>query len=200
MSDDPNPHVTVAKDTYELHTRAANLLDTMLRNPKTSREAEKLIKEINPEAKFPASDLAESYISPIKAELEAARKEIADTRTAWEKDRADRQERETVAQLTERLAKVEKKYGFDEAMRESVLKRMQEQNSPDVEAAAAFVYEGLPKPPPANARTSDNFLPQKVDLYGSVSRDEQWKNLHENPTKYFDDTVREVMRDPSLAQ
>jgi len=200
MSGTVNPdHVAVPRATHDLQSRAAGLLDTLLRNPKTARDAAKLVREVNPDAQFPTLDLAESYAAPLRAEIDETRKVAQAATKALEEFQAKQAEKEQVADLTTRLTKAREKYGFDDAKAEEVLKRMRDQNNPDLEAAAAYVYDQTPKPPPTTPRTSDNYLPSKVDLYGSVSRDEQWKKLHDNPQQFFDDEVRAVLNDPALA-
>ncbi len=189
----PNPQA-------ELHARAANLLENLLHNPKTARQAEDLIKLVNPDAKFPARDLADSYAAPVIEEAKAATKLAKETADALAADKAERDEQRRISDYTDRLAKAQQKYGFDDKARDAVLQRMKEHNNPDIESAAAYVYDQLPKPPPVNARNTDSYLPSKVDLYGSVTRDEKFKKLHDNPQQYFDDEVRAVLNDPALAE
>lgn len=188
--------VTVDKTTFDIYTRASGLLDGMLKNPKTARDAERLVREINPNAQFPASDLAESYLTPVREQLEQTNKKLAETSENFHKYRQEQEEREQIAAFTKRLDSASKKYGFDEKRREAVLKRMAEQNNPDLEAAAAYIYDAEPKPPPVNARTSDPHFGGKIDLYGSVSKSESWKDLHENQDKFWRDVVEDVLTNP----
>jgi hypothetical protein len=191
--------VTLPKAQAETQYAAAALLDKLLRDPKTARVTEDQIRQVNPNATFPGRDLAESYVAPAVAEAAAARAEAKAAREELEKDRAERAEATQIAKLEGRLEAARKKYGWaDDTIAQQVLKRMQEQNSPDVDAAAAWVNESLPKPPPVNRGNTD-YLPQTVDLYGSQSRDKQFEKLHDKPWSYFDDEVRSVLNDPSLA-
>jgi hypothetical protein len=191
--------VAVPKNQAEFQAAATGLLDKLLRDPKTARQTEDLIRTVNPAASFPGRDLAESYVQPALTEAAAARAEAKEAKEALAADRAERAEQAQIAKLEARLEAARKKYGWaDDTIAQQVLKRMQEQNSPDVDAAAAFVNESLPKPPPVNRATSD-YLPSQVDLYGSQSKDEGYRKLHENPWGYFDGEVRSVLADPSLA-
>lgn len=191
--------VTLTKAQAEFQGATAALLDKLLRDPKTARKAEDLIREVNPAAQFPGRDLAESYVAPALAEAAAARAEAKEAKDALAADKAERAEAAQVAKLEGRLEAARKKYGWaDDTIAQQVLKRMQEQNNPDVDSAAAYVNELLPKPPPVNRGNTD-FSPQHVDLYGSQSRDKQYEKLHDKPWSYFDDQVRDVLNDPSLA-
>lgn len=191
--------VTLPKAQAEVQAKSFALLDTLLRNPKTARTVEDQIRQVSPDAQFPARDLAESYLAPHLERLTAAEADAKAARAELAADRAEREQAALTDKYTRRLDTAQKKYGFDDAARDQVLQRMRDNNSPDVEAAAAFVNESIPKPPPMNRSIADGFVPAKVDLYGSQSKDKAWENLHANPDKFFDDEVRAIMSDPALA-
>jgi hypothetical protein len=196
MSGSNNEQVTVDRGTYELFSRASGLLDNLLKNPKTARDAERLVREINPNASFPASDLAESYLAPVRDALDATNKKLAETSENFAEYKKKQEEEAQIAAFTDRLNKAATKYGFDEKRREAVLKRMAEQNNPDLEAAAAYIYDAEPKPGPVNPKSADRYIPGPVDIYGVNSKDERWKDLHDNQDKFWRDVVDDVLANP----
>lgn len=176
--------------------RAAELLDKLVADPKHGLAAKRLIKEINPAANFPeletedrVNKLVEERTSGIQSEWQKFRDEQAEA-----KKKSDDARLET--DFEKRLNTVRDKYRFTPEGMEKIVERMKDQNSPDVEAAAAWINEQTPKPAPA---TGPNYLPQTLDLYGSQSKDEAFRLLHENPNQYFDQQVRDILSDPSLA-
>jgi hypothetical protein len=78
-----------------------------------------------------------------------------------------------------------------------VMSRMREKNNPDVEAAAAWVVESAPKPPPA---TGYDYLPSTVDPYGTASGDKAWEGLHKDPQQWMTAELRAIVRDPEFAR
>lgn len=193
--------INVPRDQHDLHVRSASLLSQLLADPRTAEDAERLVQTINPEAKFPARERREAILAPVMDELSKERK----AREALEAKMAAREEREAEAErnskeqaILDRLNAVKAKRGFSDEMMEKVISRMREQNNPDVDAAAAYVSESIPKAPPATPYA--DLLPSNVDPYGSVSGDERWAALHKDPNRWLSDEIRAIAKDPEFAR
>lgn len=199
MSDNPNT-VIVDRGQHELASKSAELLSKMLGDPRTAARAEELVSQINPDAKFPQRDMRNAILQPVEARLEAeqtARKALEDRLNA--RDAADaeaRTARDQDAMMT-RISAVKAKRGFSDDAMEQVIQRMRDNNNPDVEAAAAWVADTLPKPGPA---TGHDYLGGSVDVFGSQSETEQWKGLTANPDKWLTNELRTIARDPDFAR
>lgn len=200
MSDTNVDIISIPRERHELFARSAALLDNMLTDPRTADQAESLVQLVNPQAKFPMRERREAIAAPFMGELEKERK----AREALEAKIAAREEREAAeaqakheAALLERMEKVKAKRGFSDEMMQRVMDRMRDNNSPDVEGAAAFVAESVPKPAPA---TGHDFLPTTVDPYGATSGDEKWKALHANSDQWLTNELRAISRDPEFAK
>lgn len=197
MSDNPNT-VVVPRDQYDLHQRSAAILANLLGDARTAAEAEKLVATINPNAQFPGRAQREAVMQPVMAELEkerSARAALEAKITARETAEAEAAQRAQEEALTARLANVQKARGFSEEAMQRVIGRMRDQNNPDVDAAAAWVAESVPKPAPA---TGHDFLPSTVDVYGSDGTDEKWKALHDNPQRWQTAELRNIVNDPEF--
>ena len=207
----PADTVTVSRSQADLWQRAAGLVDKLLGDPALAPDAEALISRANPQAVFPARASREALMAPVKGEIERIRAEskaeleAALARTAaLETKLTERETREAAAaqaqsdaQMLAQLKAVQSKRGFSEEKMQEVLTRMKEQNNPDADAAAAWVAESIPKPLPA---AGHDFLPSTVDVYGS-SEDPAttaWKGLHENPTGWQTQELRNIVKDPEF--
>lgn len=197
MSDNPNT-VVVDRAQYDLHQRSAAILAQMLGDPRTAAEAEKIVATINPNAQFPGRQAREAVLQPVMAELEKERAKFTALEAriaAREAKEAEADQRNQEADLTGRLESVRAKRGFSEEMMTKVITRMRDQNNPDIDAAAAWVAETVPKPGPA---VGHDFLPSTVDAYGSSGANEVWKPLHDNPQRWQDDMLRNLKNDPEF--
>ena len=193
----PTP-ATVAVSPQQLGAfqRAANALDKLLGDPKLGRQVRATVKEAMPDvdfSKFTAQEQMEDAIAAATktltdkvAELEAKQAE-RDKKADEDKQFADFSTRVTAAVKQHRLT--------DEGM-QKMIERMKEQQSSDVEAAAAWVAEQAPKP---QSPQPSNIFPGKVDAWGTQSKDPQFEKLHKDPMGYLDDVVRETLSDPALA-
>ena len=77
------------------------------------------------------------------------------------------------------------------------IQRMRDNNNPEVEAAAAYVADSMPKPGPA---TGYDYLGGNVDVFGSQSETDQWKGLTANPDRWLTNELRTIARDPEFAR
>ena len=187
---------------YPDHVKQASvdLLNRLLGNPETAAEAEDLISRVNPNADFPMKRAREAVIKPVMSELEKEREKIAALEAklaAREKAEEEAAERARENSLLSRIDSVKGKYGFSDETLQRVMNRMREQNNPDVEAAAAWVAESIPKAAP---QTGHDFLPTNVDPWGTTSGDEQWAGLHKDPDRWLTSELRSIARDPEFAR
>ena len=180
--------------------RGAHLLDRMLGDPRTAAQAEKLVEIINPNSDL--TQRREAVLAPVRAELEQERK----AREALEARLAERETREAAAEqarqeaeMLRRVESVKKTRGLSDEAMERVFARMRDQNNPDVESAAAFVADSIPKAAP-QVGIYDNLLPQTVDPYGTASGDEAWASLHKDPNAWMTEKLRSIARDPEFAR
>jgi hypothetical protein len=211
VSDAPLDHVTVPRETAELWQRSVALIDRMLGDPAVAPQAEDLIKRVNPNAVFPARASREALMAPVNEAVEKvradtdARVKAAEESAAAIQARLDaREAREAEAAaaaetnaLQTRLTEIQSRRGFSEETMQKVLARMREQNNPDVDAAAAWVAEGIPKPLPASGY---DFLPSQVDVYGGItdSANKAWDGLRENPSGWQTQELRNIVKDPEF--
>lgn len=197
--------IEVPAEQHDLHLRSAQLLTQLLADPRTAEQAEQLVQTINPDAKFPARERREAITKPVLDRIEAeaaARKAQAqaleDKLAAIEAEKAQAAQQAREQELLDRLNAVKAKRGFSDEMMEKVISRMREQNNPDVDAAAAFVAESIPKAPPASPYA--DILPTTVDPYGANSGDEKWAALHKDPNRWLTDELRSIATDPQFAR
>jgi len=198
MSGNQEQFIQVPKDQHDLHLKSASILSQMLGDPRTAADAERIVATINPSAQFPERSRREALLQPAMAELEkerAAREALEARLTARETKEAEREQRSQEDALSARLNAVRDRRGFSDETMQKVIERMRAQNNPDVDAAAAWVAESVPKPPPA---TGHDFLPSTVDVYGSQGSDEKWKSLHDNHDRWLTQELRDISRDPEF--
>lgn len=192
--------MSFSQEELDTHHRAATLLQSMLADPRTAEKAEELVMQINPTAKFPMRERREALTAPIMGELEKKQKALdaleARLTARDERDAAEAAKRQEDSLLS-RIDTVKRQRGFSDEMMDRVMQRMRDNNNPDVEAAAAFVSESIPKQAPA---TGYDFLPQQVDAFGSGSGTDQWKALHANPDGWLTSELRSIAKDPEFAR
>lgn len=200
MSGNQEEFIQVPRSQHDLHLKSASILSQMLGDPRTAAEAEKIVATINPHAQFPERARREAAMAPMNAALDAeraARTALEERIAAREAKDAAAEQRSQEAELTNRLDSVRNRRGFSEETMNKVIQRMRDQNNPDVDAAAAWVAESVPKPGPASG---NDFLPSNIDVYGSQGTDEKWKSLHESPDRWLTKELRDISRDPEFAR
>jgi hypothetical protein len=190
--------VVVPRGDYDLALRAHNLLNNLLTRPDTAPSVEDAIAKVNPNAKFPAREVRETQFAPIMSEIEKERAErLALQKRLDDRDVEEKTAREKAAEdtLLARMSSIKSKRGFSDEMMDKVVARMREQNNPDIDAAAAWVSESLPKASPV---VGHDYLPSTVDAFGTASKDKAWEGLHANPDKWQTDELRAIVRDPEF--
>ena len=185
---------------HDIEKRGAYLLNQLLGDPRTAEEAEKLVAKINPNAQFPMRDRREALIAPVMTELEKERARVAALEAKWaarETADAEAAQRRAEDELLARVENVKAKRGFSDEMMTKVMDRMRANNNPDVDAAAAWVAESVPKAGPA---TGHDFLPTTVDPFGTTSGEEKWQSLHKDPDRWLTSELRSIAKDPEFAR
>jgi hypothetical protein len=207
---DPNT-VQVPRAQAELWQRSAALLDRMLGDPVDAPTVEAVIAKHNPQATFPAKAAREAIVTPLMGEVEktrvalearleaeaTARAELQARLDARDTREAEAAQRDHDAALTRQIEQIKAKRGFSDEAMDRVLARMRETNNPDVDSAAAWVAETIPKPLPV---TGHDYLPSQVDVYGGITDDanKAWDGLREDPTKWQTQELRSIVRDPEF--
>lgn len=189
-----------ARTPAQIAQQSVQLLNQLLGDPRTAPEAEKLIQTLNPQAEFPYRQQREAVLGPVMGELEKERARVAALEEKWNAREAAEAQRETKRQEDELLARMEavkSKRGLSDDAMQRVMDRMRANNNPDVEAAAAWVAESVPKPAPA---AGYDYLPSTVDPFGTASKDETWAALHKSPDQWLTAELRSIVRDPEFTR
>lgn len=179
---------------------AAALLERMLVDPRTAPDAERLVSQLNPQAQFPNRQQREAVLAPVMSELEKERARVGALEAKWaarEEAEAAREAKRAEDALVSRMESVKRQRGLSDEAMDRVMQRMRENNNPDVEAAAAWVAESAPKPPPVSGY---DYLPATVDPYGTASGDKAWEALHKDPQQWLTAELRSIVRDPEFTR
>lgn len=126
----------VDEATFNRLNGAYQLLDKMLKDGKTRRDTERLVKVHQPD--FPTTD---DVTQPIADEVKALRKDFSDH---LKKLTEDRQDSEADAAFARHRAS-----GLTEDGEKAVKELMRKHTIPHVDAAVALWEKSLPKPEPA---------------------------------------------------
>lgn len=174
------------------------LLGRMLGDPKRGLDYKRHVKEIIPDAKFPELDYIDTAAKPVLDRLEAVSKDFQAFKDQTEKDKKDAADRAAEQSLRDRLGSAQRQYGFTDEGMELVVKRMREQQSADVEGAAAYIYGLQPKP---KATNPSGLFPSKMDLFGSanLSDDPKIQLLHKDPMAFMEQEAIAILNEAAEA-
>ena len=153
-------------------------------------------------AKWQDIRIPDEQIEPVLKPLQEQNTALQARLDAMEKEQKDREKAAAEAQgqkdMEARLEAARKKYALTAESFDKMVARMKEtQNYTDAEAAAAWVTDHLPPPPPPTGGPS--WAVQRLDLFGTQSKDENMKMLHNDPDKWFDKAVQEVLTEGKAA-
>lgn len=112
---------------------STEVLNQLLRSPKTKRETERLIKTLHPDA-----TTSEDHLAPVLDEVRAVGKKVDDFLTKTETDKQDSEFNAAIGRL--RTA------GYTDEGIEKIKQLMKDRLIPDVEAAAALFDKTTTKP------------------------------------------------------
>jgi len=157
---------------------AFQLLDKLLKDPKTRAATEKAIKVHKPD--FPTS---EEVLEPVASDISELRKEFKAFIQKTEEEKQDRAADDAFDRL--------RKSGYTDEGISKIKNIMKERTIPDVEAAAAL-FDKLN--PPASPATPSGFEPKDWGL-GIDSADEDTKLLFENEDRWAEKEAAKAWKD-----
>ena len=193
--------VEVSKSLLANLQGTAKLANTLWNDEKIGMTVKERAKELLPNSNIPEVDAmrtARKTETEILTKVEAKEKALEDRISAFEKAQKERDEKDLSAKAEREFAAdvegTKKKYQLTAEGMEKVFARMKEKNNPDVEAAAAWVTDHEPKQSPL---TSSNYSPQNLDVFGSSSGRDEFKEINEHAFdgKWFDKEVRKINED-----
>jgi hypothetical protein len=126
----------VDENTHARLNGAYQLLDQLLKDPRTREKAEELVKVHRPD--FPTTS---DVIEPTRKEIQELRKEFRDYLRKQEDDRQDILADDAFAR--------HRKSGLTEEGEKAVKELMRKRTIPDVDAAVALYEKNMPKAEPA---------------------------------------------------
>jgi hypothetical protein len=176
----------------------AQIKQALWSDPKFGPQVKEMVKEKFPQANIPEVDAARSARAAEKeilSRVEAKEKAFDDKIAAWEKTQNERDtaaaKAKEEAEFTTEVEQVKKKYQLTPEGMQKVFDRMKAKNSPDVEAAAAWVTDHEQKAPVVD----NTFAQQTMDMYGANSGSDEWAELNKNPRAYGDKVIAEMAND-----
>lgn len=164
-------------DEQQLATLKAGyaLLDSMMKNPKTKSDAEKLIKQVKPEMVTTADILA-----PVDEKVEGLRKDFQE----FAKKQIEREQDNELKAGFDAL----RKRGYQDEGLEAIQKLMIERKIADIEAAAAlFDRMNPPKPQAASGFAGTEWG------FGRQTEDPDLKLLFGDPDAWADKEIGKVL-------
>ena len=178
--------------------KSVEVLAKLLKHPKIAGQVKRAIREVEPNANFPELDAEDQFVEPVRKEVEGVRGEVKGLADRLDKMIQAAEDRDAEGALASDFQSVQKKYGFTEDGLRKVMERMREKNNPDVESAAAFVNESIPRAKPATA-TGTNHLPESFNLKtmfgGGDDASEKATAASKDPWAFFDAEVRDILND-----
>lgn len=193
--------VEVSRSLLNQLQGTAKLTNDIWNDPDLGMQVKEIVKTKYPNANIPELDAVRSVKkaeSDILAKVEASKTETISRIEAFEKSQKERDEKDAndkaEREFAAEIESTKKKYQLTPEGMEKVFSRMKEKNSPDVEAAAAWVTDHEPKQSPI---TNSSYSPQNMDVFGSSSGDKEFEeiNKHAFDGKWFDKEVRKINED-----
>lgn len=180
--------------------QAKALLDSLWNSKGVGAKFKRVLKEHNPNFSIPEIDIVDEAKKPIEDEIGKTKEELKALRKEIEDDRNKTKEEKEESTLKAEIEDVRKKFSLTDEGFDKMIKRMKDKKSYDPEAAAVWVKSQEPKS--EMAKDSKLGLPGKMNLYGSNSKDEAWKDLHDanDPYKFFDKETANIFDHPEEYQ
>ncbi|HXE51234.1 MAG TPA: hypothetical protein VN663_22845 [Ramlibacter sp.] len=195
MPDDPQPNpdlVTITKADLATLQNAWKLQAELFDHPTHGLAIKKAMKDVRPTMRIPELDVLEPALTPLRERQEALDAENKKLREELEADRQARADAAATGDLVKNLSSAQSRYRLtDEGMAE-VKKIMVERNIADPHAAAALVASEIEPPKVVNGT---NFGPADLNVLGmdGKSEDASMKRLHEDPIRWQDQEISEIM-------
>lgn len=184
----------VAQAELDMLRGARALLGKLIDDPSDGLSLKRKIKAIVPDAKFPELDLIDTVTKPRDEAIAKLTERLDKMAEQTEKEKKEAADKVWEQNVQSRLDAARKQYGFTDEGIDLVLKRMKEQQSADVEGAAAYIYGIQPKPAPTNA---SGMFPSKMDLFGSATKsdDPKIQLLHNDPLDFLEKEAIAVLNE-----
>lgn len=165
--------------------RAVQILQQLSTNPESRADFERSLKKLDPKIRT-REDEANELTAPLREQIEAMQKAMADREERDAKAIEDRLSNEAMAKLNEGFARL-RAQGVQPEGEEVIKKIMVDRNIPDPEAAFALFERNNPKPSSdAASYTPDYWNYEKDSVVDN-------KLLFANPDKWEDETIGQVL-------
>lgn len=193
MPDEPNGDlVSISKADLATLQKSYGLLNKLWDDPNHGAAVKRAAKTIDPSLRIPEIDVAEPLLKPLNEKLAALEAKDTERDAVIAALKQEREDEKAVEKLGKTLGAAQKRYRLtDEAMTE-VKKRMMETGNPDPMSAAAYIVSEIE---PAKVVNGSNFAPQDLNVFGmdGAAEDDSTKRLHNDPMKWLDRAVPEIM-------
>lgn len=166
--------ITVDKGEFDRRQSAWDLLDSMLKNPKTRAKTREAIKELKPDVSFP-EDIADPLLKPLSERLESLEKGLREDK-----------EKKTEQELREKIARLKKDHNFTDEGIDELIKLMKDKNVGDPEVAAIYIKSTQQKPVEIQGLQPTNW-----DIASGA--DENVKSLFADPDSWADREAAKVV-------
>lgn len=185
--------IEITRNQFALYQQAQKLLNGLVNHKEHGMQNKRALKALDPSLDIPEIDLIDNVTKPRDEKIEAVEKNAKELREELAAFKESLKTEKEEAKFTETLDSVKKKGGFTEEGWQKVIKRMQEKNNPDVEAAAAYVKSLEPAPKPS---ASSNLLPQGKNMWGTTGKDDAWAELNKNPERFAEEEITRIIEAP----
>ncbi len=181
---------TVQIDAQELAQlrKLGQLLGTAWNDPEDGMTVQRIVKKHQP-------DIQTMDDNPI---VRAANKRLEETtekytalETAFNEFKSKAELKEQESAIRKQLGDVQTKRGLTDEGMTKVIELMQERKLADPDAAALLYLDSVPKAPPV-AGNNKYFESNRLNLFGTTSKDDAWEKLHTDQEGFFADVVNQV--------
>lgn len=180
-------------DARELQTyrELGNLLGKAWNDPDEGVAVQRALKKIKP-------DLQTMDDNPVVRAANKAREasdaKVTALQTAFDEYKTAAEQKEQEHALRRQLGDVQTKRGLTDEGMTKVIELMQERKLADPDAAALLYLDTIPKSKPQGG-ANKYFESSKLNLFGTQSPDEAWRQLHESPDDFFAGVVNQVFEE-----
>lgn len=187
---------TLAPDAARAQEQALlGLLSQLWGDVEVGETVRRRAKALNPQIAIPDEH---PVAVQVRGELSKTRDEVAALQKLLDEQKAAAAQREAEADLRSRLGKAQDRFRLTDDGLAGTIKLMQDRQISDPEAAAALYVDSLPKASPSSA--SPVMPSNKLNLWGTTSKDDAWEKLHTDQDGFFADVVNQVFTEmPALA-
>lgn len=137
--------------------------------------------------------IEDTLVKPLRSELDEERKNFKSLEDKFTKFQNEHLNAKEEVALEKKLRGAQSKFGLTDEGLNKAIDRMKAEGHTDIDAAASWVVGQEPKVKPASA---PNYMPQDFNLFGASEIDEQWRGLNENPTKWANKEISNILNNP----